>query len=56
VFNFHATHNINQFAAYAQDSVTAGNFAFDIGFRLDYYDGLPDKNRAGTARGHRIQY
>jgi hypothetical protein len=53
LFNFHATHNINQFAAYAQDSVTAGDFVFDIGLRLDYYDGLVTKTepepRAGIA-------
>jgi hypothetical protein len=53
LFNFHATHNINQFAAYVQDTVTAGNWAFDIGFRLDYYNGLTSKTepepRAGIA-------
>jgi len=53
LFNFHAAHNINQFAVYAQDSVTWRQFVFDIGFRLDYYDGLTSKTepepRAGIA-------
>src|SRR5579871_111749 len=52
-FNFHATANINQYAFYAQDSVTEGNFLFNIGLRLDRYDGLVSKTspepRAGVA-------
>src|ERR1019366_9794232 len=50
---FHATSNINQYAFYAQDSITEGNFVFNIGFRLDRYDGLVSKTgpepRAGVA-------
>ncbi len=53
LFAFHDTANINQYAAYAQDSITAGNFNFNIGFRLDRYDGLTSKfgpqPRAGVA-------
>jgi len=43
LFNFHATANINQYAFFAQDGITAGNFQFTIGFRLDRYDGLVSK-------------
>ena len=43
LFGFHATANINQYAFYAQDAITAGNFLFNIGFRLDRYDGLVSK-------------
>jgi hypothetical protein len=43
LFAFHAASNINQVAAYAQDDITAGNFLFKIGFRLDHYDGLVTK-------------
>jgi hypothetical protein len=53
LFAFHATSNINQFAVYAQDDITMGNFLFKVGFRLDHYDGLATKTspqpRAGIA-------
>jgi hypothetical protein len=53
LFAFHATANINQFAGYAEDSITEGAFTFNIGFRLDRYDGLTSKfgpqPRAGIA-------
>src|SRR5579862_1925398 len=43
LFNFHAAANINQYAFYAQDAITAGNFLFNVGFRFDVYDGLVSK-------------
>ncbi len=43
LFNFHAAANINQYAMYAQDAITAGNFVFNLGFRFDIYDGLVSK-------------
>lgn len=43
LLNFHATSNINQYAFYAQDAITMGNFLFNVGFRLDRYDGLVSK-------------
>jgi len=53
LFAFHATDNINQYAFYVQDSITAGNFLFNFGFRLDRYDGLVSKTspqpRAGIS-------
>src|SRR5882762_6842780 len=39
LFGFHATANINQYAFYIQDAITAGNLLFNIGFRVDRYDG-----------------
>ena len=52
-FAFHATANINQYAFYAQDGITMGNFQFNAGLRLDRYDGLVSKTspqpRAGIA-------
>src|SRR5579871_2527155 len=45
LFAFHATANINQYAGYLEDSITAGRFNFNVGFRLDRYDGLV--SRAG---------
>jgi hypothetical protein len=44
LFNFHATHNINQYAVYAQDGITAGNFLFNLGLRLERYDGISSSN------------
>jgi hypothetical protein len=40
LFNFAATHNINQYAAYIQDSITLGSFLLDVGLRGDTYYGL----------------
>ncbi len=50
-FAFHATRNINQFAAYAQDSITLGNFAVNIGFRADQYDGVTSNSGAEPRAG-----
>ncbi len=53
LFTYHATANINQYAGYFQDAITKGNFLFNIGFRLERYDGLVSKTgpqpRAGIA-------
>jgi hypothetical protein len=51
LFAFHATHNINQYAFYVQDSITAGHFVFNIGFRVDRYDGLTSSNGAEPRTG-----
>ena len=40
LFTFHAADNINQYAFYVNDSITAGKFVINAGFRLDRYDGL----------------
>jgi hypothetical protein len=53
LFAYHATANINQYAFYGQDAITAGHFLFTIGFRLDSYRGLATKTepepRVGVA-------
>src|SRR5205085_9903652 len=43
-FAFHATHNINEYAFYGQDEITAGNFLFKVGLRFDHYDGITSKS------------
>jgi hypothetical protein len=43
-FTYHATGNINQYAFYAEDAITAGHFLFTVGFRFDRYDGLSTAN------------
>jgi hypothetical protein len=48
---FHATHNINQYAFYAQDAIKKGNFLFKVGFRADHYDGLSSANGAEPRAG-----
>jgi hypothetical protein len=53
LFAFHDTANINQYAFYGQDDITLGNFQFNIGLRVERYDGLVAKTspqpRAGVA-------
>ena len=44
LFAFHATRNINQYAVYAQDGITAGNFLFNLGLRVERYDGIGSSN------------
>lgn len=39
-FVFRGSADIKQEALYAQDSITAGNFNFNLGARVDNYDGL----------------
>ena len=51
LFAFHAARNINQFAAYAQDSITAGDFTLNIGFRADWYDGNTSNSGAEPRAG-----
>src|SRR5215467_8370513 len=43
LFNFHGIGTINQYAFYFQDAITAGSFLFNLGVRLDSYDGLVSK-------------
>ncbi|MEQ1947653.1 MAG: TonB-dependent receptor [Bryobacteraceae bacterium] len=38
--NFHANANVDQFAWYAQDSLTFGNFTLTGGLRFDWYSGI----------------
>ncbi|HEX4165648.1 MAG TPA: carboxypeptidase regulatory-like domain-containing protein [Bryobacteraceae bacterium] len=40
LFQFRATHNINQYAGYVQDGVTLGNLLITLGLRGDAYYGL----------------
>jgi hypothetical protein len=53
LFGFHSTANINQYAGYVQDSISFRSLTFNIGFRLDRYNGLVSKfgpqPRAGVA-------
>ncbi len=53
LFAFHATGNINQAAFYVHDSIKAGDFLFNAGFRFDRYDGISSANgfepRVGVA-------
>jgi hypothetical protein len=51
LFAFHAARNIDQFAAYAQDSITAGRFVFNVGFRADRYAGITTNSGAEPRAG-----
>jgi Carboxypeptidase regulatory-like domain len=39
LFNYHATGNVNQYAFYVEDTITAGHFVLTPGFRFDRYAG-----------------
>jgi hypothetical protein len=53
LFAYHAAANINQYAFFGQDAITAGHFLFTIGLRFDSYQGLTSKTepepRVGVA-------
>ena len=51
LFNFRATHNINQYAAYIQDSITLGKFQVNVGLRGDTYYGLASDGAAEPRAG-----
>ncbi len=40
LYEFRGKANINQFAAFAQDSITLGDLTLNLGLRFDQYDGL----------------
>ena len=44
LFNFHGTHNINQYAFYIQDTITLGRLTIDAGLRDDQFNGLVSAN------------
>ena len=49
-YQWHGQTDVKQFAAYAQDSITAGNWLFNIGIRGDIYNGLSNDKQAERAR------
>jgi len=44
LLNFHATHNINEYAFYFQDTITLGHLTIDAGLREDQYNGVTSAN------------
>ena len=50
-FNFHATHNINEYAFYIQDTITLGHLTIDAGLRDDQYNGAGLRERSSAAFG-----
>ncbi len=44
LLNFHATHNINEYAFYIQDTITLGHLTIDAGLREDQYNGVTSAN------------
>jgi hypothetical protein len=51
LFQYRAAHNINQYAAYIQDSITVGNFLVNVGLRGDTYYGLTSDSGASPRAG-----
>ncbi len=52
-YSYHAHTDVKQLALYAQDSITKGNWSFNLGLRGDFYNGLTihreAEPRVGTA-------
>jgi hypothetical protein len=44
LFFFHGKANINQYGFFAEDTIKAGNFTFNLGLREDQYNGLASAN------------
>jgi hypothetical protein len=51
LFNFRGHADIREEALYAQDAITKGNFTFNLGLRVDVYDGLSKANQAEPRLG-----
>ena len=53
LYNYYGHANIRELALFAQDTITAGHFTFNVGLRFDYYDGIVTQHqfepRLGTA-------
>lgn len=51
LFQYRSTHNINQYSAYIQDSITLGNLQLNLGLRGDTYYGLTSDGAASPRAG-----
>lgn len=51
LFHYRASHNINQYAFYAQDAITMGNWLLTVGLRGDMYYGLTSDSAAEPRAG-----
>jgi len=51
LFRFRAAKSINQYAAYIQDDITAGNAVFSLGLRGDSYHGVTSDSAAQPRAG-----
>jgi len=51
LYGYHAHTDVKQLALYAQDSITKGNWAFNLGLRGDFYNGLTTHREAEPRLG-----
>jgi hypothetical protein len=51
LFHYQASHNINQYAFFAQDAITMGNWLLTVGLRGDMYYGLTSDSAAEPRAG-----
>ena len=51
LYGFHGHTDVKQLALYAQDSITKGNWAFNLGLRGDFYNGLTTHREAEPRLG-----
>jgi hypothetical protein len=51
LYKFHGYTNIKELAVFVEDSITKGNFSFNVGLRGDVYDGLSKSGQAEPRLG-----
>ena len=51
LYTFHGHTDVKQLALYAQDSIVKGNWAFNLGLRADFYNGLTTHREAEPRLG-----
>jgi hypothetical protein len=51
LYNYYGHANIRELALFAQDTITAGHFTFNLGLRFDYYDGIVTEKQAEPRLG-----
>ena len=51
LYSYHAHTDVKQLALYVQDSITKGNWAFNLGLRGDFYNGLTTHREAEPRLG-----
>ena len=51
LYGYHGHTDVKQLALYAQDSITKGNWAFNLGLRGDFYNGLTTHREAEPRLG-----
>ena len=54
LFHFFGHTDVKQLALYVQDTITKGNWSFNLGIRGDMYNGLTKAQQARASNRHRV--